>query len=95
MIYLGLPWFQKTKWGTLEMPNAHNFGWDMHLFLLIFMSSYVFGIHPLIIVTHKLRAHTLTHSGLPMMMLHMRAQRKSFFLKQKQAAADNAAKKRN
>lgn len=43
MIYLGLPWFQKTKWGTLEMPNAHNFGWDMHLFLLIFMSSYAFG----------------------------------------------------
>lgn len=73
MIYLGLPWFKKTKWGTLELPNAHNFGWDMHLFLVIFVSSYVIG--------------------LPMMMGHMVAQRKSYFLKQKQAAADAAAKK--
>ncbi len=42
MIYLGLDWFKKTKWGTLELPNKHNFGWDMHLFS-IFMTSYVFG----------------------------------------------------
>lgn len=59
MIYLGLPWFQKTKWGTLEMPNAHNFGWDMHLFLLIFMSSYVFGTT---FSTHRHSQVTRTHT---------------------------------
>lgn len=43
MIGLGLPWFKQTKYGTIELPNAHNFGFDMHLFLTIFMASYVFG----------------------------------------------------
>ena len=43
MIGLGLPWFKKTKFGTVELPNAHNFGFDMHLFLTIFMASYVIG----------------------------------------------------
>ncbi len=43
MIYVALPWFKQTGYGSITMPNAHNFAWDNYWFLVIFASSYVFG----------------------------------------------------
>jgi len=39
LLYLALPWFKATKWGTITLPNSHNFGWDMHLLLAIFCAA--------------------------------------------------------
>jgi len=44
LLYLALPWFKATKWGTITLPNSHNFSWDMHLLLAIFCAAYVFGL---------------------------------------------------